>query len=559
MSLGTMAKFSTVTNKIIEKRFLLKDRFGRVTETVDGMFRRVSHAVAQVEGQWGTLDEIDYYEGEFYNMMKKLEFIPGLPCLMNAGVPHGQLLSSYVVPVPDSVEGITQAVSEMSTLLKTGALCGFSFNQLRPSEDSVQNPQSSASGPVKFMRLFDTATDVINEGGVIQSQNTVVLPVSHPNVFDFAEAKANGALPNLKTFVAISSHFMRCLKKETTYPLVNPRNGQITQFVPASKIFDAICKATHASNYPGIIFIDEINRHNPTPQIGNIEAFSAETPLLDYEGSCQGFINLSDMIDDKGFDEERFEIIIDLAVRFLDNVIEATYYPLQESEKMTRANRKIGLGLCGFADLLMRLGIPYESPKAKTFATTMMKFLLKRARHASFALAKQRGPFDNYKGSLLEKLKIKNIRNATITTLSPSETASLFTNSSLGMSPVSHLSLTRSFNGSGSEQILCAPFQEFLQNNEMMDENIISKVQSTGTLKGISKLAQKGRSLFKVREEIAPEFQLKMQASFQKYTDNMVSQVISLPAKASVRDIYTMFMAAYQSKCKVILLERDSE
>ncbi|MBI2336673.1 MAG: adenosylcobalamin-dependent ribonucleoside-diphosphate reductase [Deltaproteobacteria bacterium] len=546
-----MARLSATAQKIIENGYLLKDSFGRTIETSDDMFRRIAHTIARVEGQWGTLDEIEYYESEFLEMMRRLEFLPSPPTLMNAGLPKGQLLSSFVLAVPDSVEGITQAVQQMSILQKTGAGTGFSFSKIRPSRDVVETAGGQASGPVNFMRLFDTATDVLKQGSRVPGMNMGVLSISHPDIFEFIRCKENEGFKNFRIAVAITSHFMRCLKKDTTYPLVNPRTGQIVNFVRAADIFEAICKAAGKTGSPSLLFIDEINRHNPTPQLGEIEATSpyGEMPLLPNEGVIYGSINMANLVDDKGFNEERFEILIDLAVRFLDDAIEASYYPLPQCEKIVVANRKIGLGVMGFADLLMRLKIPYDSPKAKSFATTTMKFMLKRARQASIALAKQRGPFANFKGSLLEKQKLKPIRNATITALGPTDLLATIADISNGIAPVPTLTY---FNGQPDEAHIKPAFEEFLRENEFYDEAIVQKIIKTGNLKIIPKLTKKERDIFKIASEIDPEIQLKMQAVFQKYTDNGIARVIELPKGTTEKDVYKIYMTAYQSKCKNI-------
>ena len=324
-----MENMSPAARKILEARYLKRDTLNRVVETPKDLFRRVAHAIAQVESQWSSLDEVDYYENEYYRMMSELEFLPNSPTLMNAGKPKGQLSACFVLPVPDSIEGITKAVQQMMMVHKTGGGTGFSFSQVRPANDPVASTGGVASGPVEFIKVFDTATDVVKQGGCRRGANMGVLRVDHPDIMDFIKAKHNGELQNFNLSVAVTSHFMRCLKKGTTYPLVNPRNGKIVRFVPAKEIFLGICQAAWETGDPGLLFIDEINRHNPTPTLGKIEATNpcGEQPLLPHESCNLGSINLSKMVIDGEFDEERFEIVTDLAVRFLDNVIEINYYP----------------------------------------------------------------------------------------------------------------------------------------------------------------------------------------------------------------------------------------
>lgn len=407
-----MKTLSFTAQRILEARYLMRDSLSRLIEAPKDLFRRVSRAIATVEAQWSSLDEVDYYENEYYQMMSNLEFLPNSPTLMNAGRDGGQLSACFVLPVPDSIEGITKAVQNMMLIHKSGGGTGFSFSAVRPKDDPVASTGGVASGPVAFIQVFDTATDVVKQNGCRKGANMGVLRVDHPDILDFIEAKKTGKYQNFNLSVAVTSHFMRCLKKGTTYPLVNPRNGKIVRFIPAKNIFESICNAAWETGDPGLLFIDEINRHNPTPNLGKIEATNpcGEQPLLPYESCNLGSINLSSLVRDGEFDEERFEIIIDLAVRFLDNVIEVNNYPLPEIERMTKANRKIGLGVMGFAEMLMKLDIPYDSAGARSYATSLMKLFLKRCRQASVALASQRGPFSNYRGSILEKLKLPPLR-----------------------------------------------------------------------------------------------------------------------------------------------------
>ena len=553
-----MKSLSPTAMKILESRYLKRDSLGRLIESPKDLFRRVAHAVALAEGSWSSLDEVDYYENEYYQMMSRLEFLPNSPTLLNAGRDPGQLAACFVLPVPDSIEGITKAVQQMALIHKTSGGTGFSFSSIRPKNDPVNSTGGSASGPVSFIKLFDTATDVVKQAGRRRGANMAVLKVDHPDVMDFIEAKRGGELPNFNLSVAVTSHFMRCLKKGTTYPLVNPRNGKIVRFIPAKEIFEAICKAAWENGDPGLLFIDEINRHNPTPQIGTIEATNpcGEQPLLPYESCNLGSINLSNLIYDGEFDEERFEIIIDLAVRFLDNVIEVNRYPYPEVEKLTRANRKIGLGVMGFAEMLMKLGIPYDSAKARTYATSMMKLFLKRCRQASVALAKQRGPFSNYKGSALEKLKIPPIRNATLTTVAPTGTISLIANTTSGIEPAFALSYYRRAL-EGEEFLEVQPvFEEKMREEGLANAELFEEIAHTGSVQGLKEVPKKYQELFKTSMDIKALDHVKVQAVFQKYTDNAVSKTVNLPEDSSWEDVYQIYMAAYESKCKGITVYR---
>lgn len=553
-----MAKLSPTAKRILEARYLKRDTLGRVVESPKDLFKRVAHHVAKVEGKWSSLDEVDYYETEYYQMMNGLEFLPNSPTLMNAGRPKGQLAACFVLPVPDSIEGITKAVQQMMMIHKSGGGTGFSFSSVRPANDTVASTGGAASGPVEFIKVFDTATDVVKQGGCRRGANMGVLRVDHPDIFDFIQAKAQGGLQNFNLSVAVTSHFMRCLKKGTTYPLVNPRNGKIVRFVPAKEVFTAICQAAWEKGDPGLLFIDEINRHNPVPNVGKIEATNpcGEQPLLAHESCNLGSINLAKMVSGGEFDEERFEIVIDLAVRFLDNVIDANHYPFTEIERMTKGNRKIGLGVMGFAEMLMKLGIPYDSAKARSYATSMMKLFLKRCRQASAALAKQRGPFPNYPGSSLEKAKLQPMRNATLTTIAPTGTLALLANTTSGIEPAFALSFYR--HGLDGEEFreTVRGFKEKMEEEGLGNEELYEQVAQTGSIQKMQKIPKRLRDIFKTALDIDPLDHVRMQAVFQKYTDNAVSKTVNLPEKSTAEDVEKIYMSAYESKCKGITIYR---
>lgn len=553
-----MKALSSTARKILEKRYLRKDPLGRIIEAPKDLFRRVAHAVAEAEGNWSSLDEVDYYENEYYQMMGNLEFLPNSPALMNAGVENGQLSACFVLPVPDSIEGITKAVQQMTVLHKSGGGTGFSFNAIRPKNDPVNSTGGPASGPVSFLKLFDSATDAARNILPRRGANMGVLRVDHPDIVDFIQAKKDGDLANFNLSVAVTSHFMRCLKKGTTYPLVNPRNGKIVRFIPAKEVFDGICKAAVQTGDPGLLFIDEINRHNPTPQLGSIEATNpcGEQPLLPYESCILGSLNLASLIEGKEFDEERFEILIDLAVRFLDNTIEVNRFPLPEIEKIARANRKIGLGVMGFADMLFKLGIPYDSPKARSYATSLMKLFLKRCRQASAALAKQRGPFPNYKGSALEKLKIPPLRNATLTTIAPTGTISLIADTTSGIEPAFALSFYRKALDGEEHMEVLPSFRRAMEEEGFASAELYEEVAATGSVQGLKQVPKRFQEIFKTALEIKPGDHVRMQAVFQKYTDNAVSKTVNLGEEASGEDVHKIYMLAYEMKCKGITVYR---
>ncbi len=555
-----MKELSSDAQKILEQGYLRRDGLGRLVETPKDLFRRVAHAIASVEGVWSSLDEVDYYENEYYQMMLNLEFLPSLPTLMNSGKEKGQLASCFVLPVPDSIEGITQAVQQMMTLQKSGGGTGFSLSSLRPRQDSVVSTGGTASGPIEFLKVFDAATEAAQSEVESQKLHRATLRIDHPDILEFIRSKEEKGVKNFKLSVGITSHFMRCLKKNTTYPLVNPRNGKIVRFIPARETFEALCKTASTLGDPGLIFIDEINRHNPTPQMGKIEAITpwGEQPLLAFEACHLGSINLSNMVNHGEFDEERFEIVIDLAVRFLDNVIEANSYTFAEIERVTKLNRKIGLGVMGFAEMLLKLDIPYDTPKGRSYATSLMKLFLKRARQASVSLAKQRGPFPNYRGSNLEKLKLPPIRNATLTTLGHTQTLANIVGTTPGIEPLSKL-ISYSMDTQGKKVLIPQKvFKEKMEEAGFNELELFQQIAKTQSIQKIEKLPKKIRELFKTSHEIEPLDHIRMQGVFQKYIDNAVDKDITLSHESSWETVYKIYMAAYEAKCKSINLKLNS-
>lgn len=549
-----MRSLSPMAKKVLETHFLKRDSLNRVSETPRDLFRRVARHVGKVEAQWSTLDEVEYYEKEYIHMMEQLEFLPNTPALLNAGKETGQLASCFVLPVPDSIDGITKAVHQMMKLHQNGGGTGFSFSSVRPASDQVISTGGVASGPVEFIKVFDAATEVTHQGGCRQGANMAVLRVDHPDILDFVQAKKSGDLKNFNLSVAVSSHFMRCLKKGTTYPLINPRNGKITRFIPARQVFDVLCENACQYGDPGLVFIDEINRHNPTPEQGKIEATNpcGDQPLLPHESCHLGSLNLSRMVENGEFNEERFEIVIDLAIRFLDNMIDANHYFFSEIEQQTKANRKVGLGIMGFSELLMKMGMDYDSPKARSWATSMMKLFLKRCRQASVALAKQRGPFPNYNGSALEKNNLPPIRNATLTTMSPTRTLSMIAGTTNSIEPADALCFYRhGLDGEESLEVL-PEFRRQLEQEGLLKESVLVEVARTGSAQKITRLPKPLRNTFKVGTDMDAEAHIKMEAVFQKYTDNGVSKNIGLPNQASPKDVMELFMSAYEQKCKSI-------
>ena len=547
-------KLSVNALKVLERRYLIKDEEGKIVETPAGMFRRVARDIAQAERNYG--NDPSEYEEKFYKLLASLDFLPNSPTLMNAGTPLQQLAACFVLPVEDSMERIFETVKNAALIHQSGGGTGFSFSRLRPKDDVVHSTGGIASGPVSFMKVFDVATEVIKQGGRRRGANMAILRVDHPDIFEFVTAKRReGILTNFNLSVAVTDRFMEAVKKDERFPLINPRTGKKVIEAKAKDLFNIIVTSAWESGEPGLVFIDRINQDNPTPVLGEIEATNpcGEQPLLPYEACNLGSINLSNSVKYNGIDYDWLRTTVHLAVRFLDDVIDRSKFPLNKITEMVRSNRKIGLGVMGFADLLLRLDIPYDSDLALNTAKEIISFINRNAFEASRALAKERGPFPNFDKSIFKE----QLRNASLLTIAPTGTISIIANCSQGIEPIFALVYTRTAF-EDTELVEINPiFARRLKAAGLYNEKVIRKVAQSGGVRKIAEIPERIKNVFVSALEIEPEFHVRMQAAFQSNVDNAVSKTVNLPQRATILDVEKIFWFAFELRLKGITVFRQ--
>lgn len=549
---------------VLKRRYLRKNSNGKVIETPEEMFKRVAIHISKAEKRYNGKADIKEAQEQFYKMMTEFRFLPNSPTLMNAGRKLGQLAACFVLPVEDTMEGIFDALKNAALIHKSGGGTGFSFSRLRPKESRVGTTGGVASGPISFMKIFNTATEQVKQGGTRRGANMGILRVDHPDIMDFIHSKEEHQdLNNFNISVGVTDDFMASVKNKKNYDLIDPRDKRKVGEHNGPEVYDALVRHAWDNGDPGIVFLDRINENNPTPEIGEIESTNpcGEQPLLPMEACNLGSINLAKYVveteDGPGIDYDGLKDLVWWSVRFLDNTIDMSKYPLPAIEKMVKGNRKIGLGIMGFADMLYQLEVPYNSERALEIAEDVMSFVNNESHEASKFLAEERGVFSNFDKSIFKDSEDRQYRNATTTTIAPTGTLSIIAGCSSGIEPLFALSFVRRVMDNDELAEVNPYFEKVARERDFYSPELMDLVARKGSIHDIKEIPEDIRDIFVTAHDVSPEWHIRMQAAFQKYTDNAVSKTVNLPGDATVSDVQKVYDLAYKLGCKGVTIYRD--
>ena len=560
----TDSLFSQNAIKVLEKRYLAKNDKGQVTETPTDMFRRVARNIAEADLLYNPNADIKKTEEEFYNLMMRKELLPNSPTLMNAGRDLQQLSACFVLPIEDSMDGIFESVKQAAIIHKSGGGTGFSFSRLRPQNDVVRTTGGVASGPISFMKVFNHATEAVKQGGTRRGANMGILRIDHPDILEFIDCKSNeNDITNFNISVAVTDRFMEALEKGESHELLNPRTGQVISRISAAEVFNKIAANAWRNGEPGLFFIDSTNRTNPTPHVGSIEATNpcGEQPLIPYESCNLGSINLESHGNLNAgkwtIDWNKLERTVRTSVHFLDNVIDMNRYPIPQIEEVTKGNRKIGLGVMGFARMLFKLGVPYDSTDGIETARSVMRFIRAIGHSESERLAQERGVFPNWEGSVYQR-EGKRLRNAYITTVAPTGTLSMIADTSGGCEPEFSLIWYKNVMDGEHLPYMLEAFVDIAKTEGFWSSNLADRIVANhGSVRGLDEVPAKWQTVFATAHDVSPEWHVRMQAAFQEYTDSPVSKTINLQKDATAEDVKQAYLLAYKLGCKGITVYRD--